>query len=125
MCVYLFLLKKSYPCGLIKDCAFICFSQNFFSKNLQICLQSSRPALICISEYRNDLFWGNFNNYVVISSLWVYFTLHSFQPCALIRACAFICKGIIFRPVHLFGSVRLLGSPKYIKIGLSKLFFRM
>ena len=116
MCAYLFLQKKSCLCGLIRDCAFIHFSHKCLenTKNRQIFLSqwiavSSKPALICNSDKGNDLFLRN----VLINTLWVYSTLHNFQPCVLIRACAFIYKSKIFRPVHLFGSVHLLGSPKY------------
>ena len=116
MCAYLFLQKKSCLCGLIRDCAFIHFSHKKFRIHKKEAIffhsvtVSSKPALICNSDKGNDLFLRN----VLINTLWVYSTLHNFQPCVLIRACAFIYKSKIFRPVHLFGSVRLLGSPKYI-----------
>ena len=117
MCVYLFFPDKSYLCGLIRDCAFIYFSCKKKSRKKMICfhIHSNRPALIINSGKENDLFWWNFNHmYLSASCGFKYFTFNNNRPYALIWAFAFIYYSKFFRPVHLFRSVRLLGSPKYM-----------
>ena len=114
-CALIYFCRRNRACaGLLGTVRlFILATKSLeYTKNRQffftVITVSSKPALICNSDKGNDLFLRN----VLINTFWVYSSLHNFQPCVLIRACAFIYKSKIFRPVHLFGSVHLLGSPK-------------
>jgi hypothetical protein len=93
MCVYLFLDRKSYLCGLIRDCAFIDFGLEIFG----------------IRDSLTSLFWFSANILKTMQFPWIPKSVYSGGLYfILIQTMCLFSLGHFCKPVCLFESVLLL-----------------